>query len=84
MGDVIEEINSTKVPNTDINQASLATINSVTAHDLEVVIHVVQISEVMHVNFTPHRWVFTNTTPRSANFLSVFKYLNRAKTVQDC
>ena len=83
IGDVIEEIVSSEVPNLDLNQPALATINCVAANLLQLVTATSHVSHVAHVNLTPRQGVFTDSTPRSAHFLRAFQFLDHAETVQD-
>ena len=54
MGDVDEEFVGAKVLDVDISQLAATTIDGVNAHFLEVVGHVVEVTEILHIDCTPH------------------------------
>ena len=70
ISDVLEQIVSTKVLNIDINQTTLTSINSMATHNLQIIRHIMKVTQIVHVNGFPHGGVHRNAPPRSAHILS--------------
>ena len=70
MSDVLKQIVSSKVLNIDINQSTLTSINSMATHNLQIIRHIMKVTQISHVNGFPHGGVHRNAPPRSAHILS--------------
>ena len=73
MGDVDEEFVGAKVLDVDISQLAATAIDGVNAHFLEVVGHVVEVTEIMHIDRTPHGRVFADIAPQHAHLLGALQ-----------
>lgn len=61
--DVLEKLIGTKVLDVDRKQVTLAPVNGVAAHLLQVMLHVPEISEVVHVDVPPHGGIPADPEP---------------------
>ena len=83
MGDVDEEFVGAKVLDVDISQLAATTIDGVNAHFLEVVGHVVEVTEILHIDRTPHGRVFADIAPQHAHLLGALQDIDCAQPLEN-
>ena len=83
MGDVDEEFVGAKVLDVDISQLAATTIDGVNAHFLEVVGHVVEVTEILHIDRTPHGRVFADIEPQHAHLLGALQDIDCAQPLEN-
>lgn len=67
--DIIKKIIRTKVLNIDINQITRAPINGVPTNLFQIIIHIPEITQVSHVDASPHGRILADLAPRAAHVL---------------
>ncbi len=78
-----EEFVGAEVLDVDTDQLTGTAIDGMEAHLLEVVRHVVEVTEVTHVDVAPHGRVLADIAPQSADVLCVLEDFDGAKPEED-
>lgn len=89
LSDIKQKLIGTKILDIDIKQVATAAIDSVDAHHFEDTVLGRYITQIVHIDGSPHQWVFADLSPLRADVLGALQDLkctqpreNRGRHVQ--